>query len=291
MFNFDLVSEEIKYVILKKCIQSTSIVPLWYISQSHFCVCLYTYLKNAGLFFRTCYSFQLSTKSIRCIYTNHVIWHFPQFTIQSTANYPPLFVTRRMTIFRQSIRNVYFTVSRITSLVIKILSLTNFFGEKISRSTSFPQPLYFSAQEKDVNSYSDICVSNGTIVMCVYVYVCMYLREYIMLADLLLPLLRFYRFSTLHGHPFGESPSARKWRSSRFVQLIENVLYSISTSVCPLFFLAFFARGYIGPGAYDATPSTMCSRGFLALAFHSSSCSVSCSVEMKGSEKQESLGF
>lgn len=61
-----------------------------------------------------------------------------------------------------------------------------------------------------------------------------------MLADLLLPLLRFYRFSTLHGHPFGESPSARKWRSSRFVQLIENVLYSISTSVCPLFFLAFF---------------------------------------------------
>lgn len=74
--------------------------------------------------------------------------------------------------------------------------------------------------------------------MCVCV--CVYLREYIMLADLLLPLLRFYRFSTLHGHPFGESPSARKWRSSGFVQLIENVLYSISTSVCPLFFLAFF---------------------------------------------------
>lgn len=150
-------------------IQSPSIVPLWYISQLYFCVCLYTYLRNTRLFFRTCYSFQSSTKSIRCTYTNHVIWHFPEFTIQSTANYPPFFVTWKMTIFR---RNVYFMVSRITSLVIKILSLTNFFGKKISPSTSFPQPLYFSAQEKDVNSYLEICVSNGTMVMCVRACVC-----------------------------------------------------------------------------------------------------------------------
>lgn len=153
-------------------IQSTSIVPLWYISQLHFCVCLYTYLRNTRLFFRTCYSFQSSTKSIRCTYANHVIWHLPEFTIQSSANYPPFFVTRKMTIFRQIIRNVYFTFSRITPLAIKILSLTNSFGKKISPSTSFPQPLYFSAQEKDVNSYLEICVSNGTIVTCVCACVC-----------------------------------------------------------------------------------------------------------------------